>query len=184
MATSCLDNLPVPPPPGNLLENIREKCNQYNLQIDNLEEIISQISYRNNEELHSLARLMEACTYYIMHHEIVRLNRNGFILKLDEYIEKHLTEKITVPELCEEFLTSRTKLYETFSDTLNMSLGRYIKLKRIERAKFLLAETNDPLSVIAAETGLGEYNYFCSVFKKETGITANQYRINSRSETL
>lgn len=64
------------PPPGNLLENIREKCNQYNLQIDNLEEIISQISYRNNEELHSLARLMEACTYYIMHHEIVRLNRN------------------------------------------------------------------------------------------------------------
>ena len=70
---------------------------------------------------------MEACTYYIMHHEIVRLNRNGFILKLDEYIEKHLTEKITVPELCEEFLTSRTKLYETFSDTLNMSLGRYIK---------------------------------------------------------
>lgn len=172
------------PPPGNLLENIREKCNQYNLQIDNLEEIISQISYRNNEELHSLARLMEACTYYIMHHEIVRLNRNGFILKLDEYIEKHLTEKITVPELCEEFLTSRTKLYETFSDTLNMSLGRYIKLKRIERAKFLLAETNDPLSVIVAETGLGEYNYFCSVFKKETGITANQYRINSRSETL
>ena len=83
-----------------------------------------------------------------------------------------------------DIYTSRTKLYETFSDTLNMSLGRYIKLKRIERAKFLLAETNDPLSVIAAETGLGEYNYFCSVFKKETGITANQYRINSRSETL
>lgn len=178
-----MDNSPVHPP-GNLLENIREKCTQYNLQIDNLEEIVSQISYRNNEELRSLARLMEACTYYIMHHEIVRLNRNGFILKLDEYIEKHLTEKITVPELCEEFLISRTKLYETFSDTLNMSLGRYIKLKRIERAKFLLAETNEPLSVIATETGFGEYNYFCSVFKKETGITANQYRINSRSETL
>ena len=63
---------------------------------------------------------------------------------------------------------SRTKLYETFNDALNMSIGRYIKLKRIERAKYLLTETNLTILEIAEQTGFGEYNYFCSVFKKRS----------------
>ncbi len=147
---------------------IRQKCEDYRIHVEQLPEIISHIQYRSDEEILSIARLLEACTYYIMYHEIARLNRNGFIMKLDEYIDRHLTDKISTSELCEEFLMSRTKLYETFNDALNMSIGRYIKLKRIERAKYLLTETNLTILEIAEQTGFGEYNYFCSVFKKRS----------------
>lgn len=163
----------------SLIQRIRQKCNEYQLQLERLPEIISHIQYRSKEEIISIAKLLEACTYYIMYHEIVRLNRNGFIMKLDEYINCHMADKISTADLCEEFLMSRTKLYETFNDALNMTIGRYIKQKRIERAKYLLTETNQTISEIAQQTGFGEYNYFCSVFKKEVGLTANQYRTSS-----
>lgn len=168
----------------SLIHQIQKRCDEYQLDLKNLPKIIENIQYRSEEEILSIARLLEACTYYIMYHEIVRLNRNGFIMKLDEYIDSHLSDKISASDLCEEFLMSRTKLYETFNDALKMSIGRYIKQKRIERAKYLLAETNCTILEIAQQTGFGEYNYFCSVFKKETGITANQYRISSKTETL
>lgn len=163
-----------------LMETIRQKCEEYRLSPDNLEEMVSHIQYRSMDEILSIARLLEACTYFIMYHEIVRLNRSGFIMKLDEYIDLHLTDKISTSDLCDEFLMSRTKLYETFNDAFHMSIGHYIKLKRIERAKHLLSETDNTIAEIAQQVGFGEYNYFCSVFKKEVGITANSYRQKSK----
>lgn len=166
-----------------LTEFIQTKCAEYGILSsisEQLPEIVSHVHYLSQEQILSTARLLEACTYYIMHHEIIRLNRTGFIMKLDEYIDRHLTDKISISDLCNEFFMSRTKLYETFNDALHMNIGHYIRLKRIERAKHFLAETDMTLMEIATESGLGEYNYFCNVFKKEVGMTANQYRLTFR----
>lgn len=172
------------PAQTHLIESIREKCEEYGLDIQNIHDLVSRINIRSKEEILSIAHLMEACTCYIMYREIMRLNRNGFILKLDEYIDSHIHDKITSEALCQEFYMSRTKLYDTLNDTVHMSIGRYVKLKRIDRAKYLLASTDMSILEIVDLTGFKNYNYFCQVFKKEVGVTANQYRLSATDKSL
>lgn len=172
---------PIPP---HLTETIKQKCREYGLNVSNVPGLVSKIDTRSEKEILSIAHLMEACTCYIMYREIMRLNRNGFILKLDEYIDSHLNDKITASALCHEFYMSRTKLYDTLNDTVHMSIGRYVKLKRIDRARLLLSTTDLTIMEIVEQTGFSNYNYFCQVFKKEVGLTANQFRSAATDKTL
>ena len=58
-----------------------------------------------------------------------------------------------------------------------MGIAAYIKKLRMEKAKELLKQTDLTISQVAAQTGFSDYNYFCRVFKKETGIPAKKYRL-------
>lgn len=148
------------PPPRYemLMHTIEQKCKEYQIEIPHskLQQIVKHINYRSKEQIFSIAKLLEACTYFIMYHQIVQLNRNQFIMRLDKYINLHLSEKITTSDLCNEFLMSRTKLYDTFNDALKMSIGHYIKQRRINCAKELLASTDLTIGEIVDQTGLGE----------------------------
>ncbi len=46
----------------------------------------------------------------------------------------------------------------------------------MNRAKFLLGTTTRSIKSICSETGYGDANYFSRVFRKETGMTPQQYR--------
>ena len=166
------------------MQTLKTLCQQYGLYSLDCTELITDIQYHSEEKIQALAQLLEASTYYVMYKGIIRLNRNGFLTKLDHYIDQHIADKITIHDLCIEFMMSRTKLYDVINDSLNTSIGRYITVKRIEHAKKLLVETDSTITEIAELTGFTEYNYFCSVFKKEVGITANQYRFDNLTPTI
>ena len=51
--------------------------------------------------------------------------------------------------------------------------------KRIAKAKQLLAETDLPITEIAAQSGIGDYTYFFKLMKKYTGKTPSQVRKES-----
>ena len=80
---------------------------------------------------------------------------------------------------------------QTFADINNMSpvyLGRvfkkitaksiaaYIIDVRMEKAKELITETNQPIKKITEKVGFTSNNYFYTVFKKYFGITPTEYR--------
>ena len=48
--------------------------------------------------------------------------------------------------------------------------------RRLERAKILLQETNQPLALIAQEVGFADQSHLNSVFRGEIGVTAGQFR--------
>lgn len=48
---------------------------------------------------------------------------------------------------------------------------------KLQRVMELLAETNLSLAAIAARTGFKYPEYLCTVFKKKTGLTPGQYRL-------
>ena len=56
------------------------------------------------------------------------------------------------------------------------SVGAWIDIVRIQRAKRLLAETREPVIDIAAAVGIGDQSYFSRLFKKETGLTPSAFR--------
>lgn len=169
---------------GLLCDTLQNICRMYDISCTDYPSLVQDVKYHSQEKIQALAKLLEACTYYVMYKGIIRLNRNGFLTKLDHYISLHIADKITINDLCIEFMMSRTKLYDVINTSLNTSIGKYISNKRIEFAKKLLVETDATITEIAEQTGFTEYNYFCSVFKKEVGITANQYRFDNLSSSI
>jgi AraC-like DNA-binding protein len=63
---------------------------------------------------------------------------------------------------------------------MGITLKKYVNTYRVEKAKELLATTDGPVADLAYQLGWASSNYFCTVFKKYTGVTPLQYRKQSR----
>ena len=100
----------------------------------------------------------------------------NFENRINEYILSHLTGDLSVDALCRHLNVSRRKLYEYSSQFLHCSIARYIRRMRIRQAQKLLSETSLTVSAISEQCGFTDYNYFCRIFKKETGMSARDYR--------
>ena len=57
-----------------------------------------------------------------------------------------------------------------------MGFQEYVTGLRIEKAKMLLDETNEKISRIAESCGFRSASYFIVVFRKQLGISPNEYR--------
>lgn len=58
----------------------------------------------------------------------------------------------------------------------NINFIMHVKNKRVETAKALLVNSNLPVYKVSVKVGYNDVKYFIRVFKKETGLTPNQYR--------
>lgn len=82
-----------------------------------------------------------------------------------------------VEELSEQLGVSKCHLVRMFSAAMGLSPGRYLVKTRIEAAKLHLLEDPDyNLELVASLCGFSGANYFCRVFKRETGMTPAQWR--------
>ena len=57
-----------------------------------------------------------------------------------------------------------------------VSITDYIQQSKLERAKYLLANSQTTVDEISDSPGFGTRSYFTSVFKKHTGQTPSDYR--------
>jgi AraC family transcriptional regulator len=63
---------------------------------------------------------------------------------------------------------------------MNLTPYQYILQQKIEKAKYLITETDQLLTHIAFDLSFSSYSNFCSVFKRITGLTPDAFRkINS-----
>jgi AraC-like DNA-binding protein len=159
-----------------VFQNIIKACEKYNMDASSLIGVISAIKYKSSDQIHAAAKILEACTYYLILNELISIQQERFIQKLDIYIEKNIDKDISITNLSEEFKLSRTKLYDMTNKYLGIGIAEYIKSKRIHRAKQLLLTTDKSVTEISHMSGFLDYNYFCRVFKKEVGIPARKYR--------
>ena len=56
------------------------------------------------------------------------------------------------------------------------SVGAWIDIVRIQRAKHLLSETRQSIIDISSAVGIEDQSYFSRLFKKETGLTPSAFR--------
>lgn len=138
------------------------------------------IPLKSSEQIEAAAKIMEACTFYVIYKNAVSAKRDNFILNMDSFINDHLSEDLSISSITKELGISKTKLYDTCNEYYGVSISKRIKDLRIDTAKNLLKSTDKSISEIASDVGFYDYNYFCRVFKKEVGIPAKKYRsINS-----
>lgn len=92
------------------------------------------------------------------------------------YVDENLFEKITIDELAFIFGTNRSSLCKEFKNKTGYSLNRYKDLKRIEKIKHLLCNTDYTMTEIAQLTNFTSVHYFSNFFKNAVGIAPNKYK--------
>lgn len=140
---------------------------------------IFNVTYKSTEQILAAAKILEACTFYVLLKDMVSIQRETFIENLNAFLYEHLNEDLSVNRLTSEFHISKNKLYDSCNRYLSTGIAEHIKLLRISEAKRLLKETNLSISDISCKVGFADYNYFCRTFKKIVGMPANKYRKNT-----
>jgi AraC-like DNA-binding protein len=97
------------------------------------------------------------------------------------YIHANYEQKITLNHLTELFHINRTTLSEEFAKVTGMSVIDYLIKLRIKIASIFLSQTAIPISEILYRTGFNDSTHFGKMFRKHTGFSPSQYRINKSS---
>ncbi|MEM7066003.1 MAG: AraC family transcriptional regulator [Cyanobacteria bacterium P01_B01_bin.77] len=98
------------------------------------------------------------------------------LLKVLDYIDAHLGHEITLADLAALVDISQFHFGRLFKQSLGQSPYQYLMLQRVERAKTLLKQTDQPILEIALECGFNSHSQFGRKFRQMTGITPKVYR--------
>lgn len=92
------------------------------------------------------------------------------------YIENHINSQITLTDLADFFNMNASYISHLFKKETGMNLFDYITSREIECAKKLLNDDRLLIGQIAKMVGYEDQRYFCHVFKKNVGMTAQNFR--------
>lgn len=82
----------------------------------------------------------------------------------------------TIASYAAEIGISENYLSRLIKQSTGRSVGAWIDIVRIQRAKRMLSDTKFPVIDVAANVGIEDQSYFSRLFKKETGMTPSAFR--------
>ena len=91
------------------------------------------------------------------------------------FIDENYHEAINLDEISQKAFLSRYHFHRLFSKVYKKTPHQYLTLKRIEKAKDLLAENKQVIDV-CNEVGFESLGSFSTLFKKEIGFAPTYYR--------
>lgn len=98
------------------------------------------------------------------------------------YIDEHFKENINLDMLAQLTHSSKYYMVHAFSEEYGISPINYLIAKRVEEAKQLLKNDDYTLSAISRMLGFSSPSYFSQTFKKNVGMTPNEYRKRKQDE--
>ena len=93
-----------------------------------------------------------------------------------EYLDMHYAEKITLSDLADKMYVSQWHLSKLLNGYTKKSFNELLNEARIREAQWLLTDFSLRVSDIAEMVGFVDIAHFSRVFKKYTGMSANEYR--------
>ena len=99
-----------------------------------------------------------------------------FLGKFHAYIKQNLSGDLSLTALADVFHFHPVYLSRMYKEATGVSISDFITNARLEKAYALLSESEIAVSVIAEKTGFASANYFCRWFRKNTGISPQEYR--------
>ena len=95
-----------------------------------------------------------------------------------EYIDMHSGESLEIQELARMCHLSYSNFARLFRKKYGRSCKEYINYIRLNKAQYLLLNSEYDLNYIATETGFFDCSHFIRTYKKWKGITPKQERIS------
>lgn len=93
-----------------------------------------------------------------------------------DYVERHISEDITLKGMAEYFHHNRTYISRCFKNVTGITLQQYILDKKVVLARNYLKEGYAPYEVCCM-TGFNNYSNFSRTFTQRTGISPKKYQM-------
>lgn len=156
---------------------IEKRCEAYHVNDRMLKEAVFSADLIQEAYIRSAAQILHAVASYLILERMATLKEDLLAVRLDAYLSAHYTEKLNAVMISEHLGIGKTQLYELSQQLYGCGIAEKIRSLRMEKAKTLLSEHKElALTEIAARCGYGDYNYFITVFSRETGISPKKYR--------
>jgi len=165
------------------LDEICMLCQRFNLDKYEVQKAAKELKTHSTEKISASIHLLEAIASYLQIKKIANWKTEEFSVQLRLFIDANLDKDLTSAVLCNHFYISRTKLYHLSLKAFNMGVSEYILSRRIEKAKQLLKTEKVSIADTAKRVGFSDYNYFCKIFKKVTGVTPSKYAKTDKKDS-
>ena len=98
-------------------------------------------------------------------------------MKAVMYVKNNIDKQINVKSICQYVSRSRRWLEYSFKEELNLSPLEFIVMTKVNKAKELLADSEDfKLSAIAYMSGFSSTDQMNNAFKKIYGCNAREFK--------
>ncbi|MFE9279565.1 helix-turn-helix domain-containing protein [Paenibacillus glucanolyticus] len=98
------------------------------------------------------------------------------LLMINRFIRKNYHQQISLLYLSELICCNPVYLSNTFSKVFHVSPIKYLQQIRMEKAKEMIASTDEAISEIAGKMGYVSNSQFSELFKRTYGVSPTQYR--------
>lgn len=88
-----------------------------------------------------------------------------------DYICNNLDKPLDIPALTEKYCVSKFTLERVFKKEYDLTVHRFIRHKRLEKAHMLLLNTDMPIKELSFRTGFKSVPTFTTVFREKFNIT-------------
>ena len=103
-------------------------------------------------------------------------HKDEAVLKVQEYIEKNIHERIMIDQLAAVATMGRRSFERRFRQATNNSVLVYIQRVKIEAAKRQFETSRKNINEVMYDIGYTDTKAFRDLFKKITGLTPVEYR--------
>ncbi|AVM23353.1 AraC family transcriptional regulator [Bacillus pumilus] len=93
-----------------------------------------------------------------------------------QYLEHHFMKKLQMEELAEQLHYHPDYMTRCMQTVYGLTPNQYINRLKVEKAKTMLASTNDKIAAIAEQVGIDDPTYFSKLFRQNEGMTPIEYR--------
>lgn len=137
----------------------------------------------------SIEELIPIIHHYLDHlmtvqHRKTDESTQQVIDSMKHYIDTHFAENITLEAIADQMHFNPNYIGTLFKQQFGIGFKEYLTNLRISRAKQLLIGTHLKIYEIAGRTGYSDVAYFIKLFRKETGVSPNKFRIENCHEEL
>ncbi len=107
---------------------------------------------------------------------------NDKLTDIFSFISDNALNKLTIDEICKKTHISKYHLCRIFKENMGVTIGEFIKNRRLSVAKQMLLNTDYKMTEIAEKCGFTDSSFFTKVFSKELGITPSAFRAKYKSK--
>ncbi|MEU9093246.1 helix-turn-helix domain-containing protein [Streptomyces sp. NPDC087901] len=101
---------------------------------------------------------------------------NRRMLRVKDAMDRAYAQPLDVPALARLAYVTEAHFSRTFRATFGETPHRYLQRRRVERAMFLLRETDRSVTDICFEVGFGSTGTFSRTFREIVGRSPRAYR--------
>ena len=101
---------------------------------------------------------------------------NRRMLRARDAMDRSYAQPLDIAALARIAIVSEAHFIRTFKDTFGETPHRYLQRRRVERAMFLLTQTDRPVTEICFDVGFASLGTFSRTFSAIVGETPSAYR--------